>query len=174
MFSTKPPAEYYCCGATLPAVLLLLAAAMLTALAALRSAASETRLTGTLLNSYSAFALAELGIAAGLQTAVMNPAALSATNTLTLSPQSVNGLGRYTTLIRPAGRDDFCPALAPLPANRMHFEIVATGDANDSITTTHVQGFYICSELCTTADCVAAEMPPVRSYWQAQPGSSAP
>ncbi len=162
----------YARGATLPATLLLVVAATLTALAALRSAASETRLTGTLLAANTAFALAELGIAAGMHTALTEPARLPDSGPLTLPPQTIAGMGSVSVLIQPTASDNACPALAPLPAVRRHFEIRATSVADHSVRTTHVQGFYVCRELCATAGCVALELLPVRSYWQARAGAA--
>lgn len=159
-------------GATLPATLLLIAAATLTALAAVHSAASETRLTGTVLSASTAFALAELGIAAGMQTALTDPARLPDSGTLTLPSQTITGMGNVSVSIQPGASDNYCPALAPLPATRRHFEIRATGSADHSVRTTHVQGFYVCRELCTSADCVALELLPVRSYWQERAGAA--
>jgi Tfp pilus assembly protein PilX len=158
-------------GATLPATLLLVAAATLTALAALRSAASETRLSGTLLAANTAFALAELGIAAGMQTALTEPARLPDSSPLTLPPQTIAGMGSVNVLIQPTASDNACPALAPLPAVRRHFEIHATSVADHSVQTTHTQGFYVCRELCVTAGCVALELLPVRSYWHERAGA---
>jgi hypothetical protein len=159
-------------GATLPVALLLLIAATLSALAALRSAASETQLTGTLFAAHRAFALAERGIAAGLDTARTDPARLPTAAPLVLPSLDIAGMGRVDIVIQPGQVDDLCPALAPLPAERWHYEIRATASDIGSIRTTHVQGFYICRELCTTADCVAAELRPVRSYWHARPGAA--
>jgi hypothetical protein len=163
--------RHYIQGATLPATVLLVAAATLTALGALRSAASETRLTGTLLAAQTAFALAELGIAAGMHTALTDPAKLPDSGTLILPAQIIAGMGSVSILVEPGASDNACPALAPLPAVRHHFEIRATGLADRAVTTTHVQGFYVCRELCATADCVALETLPVRAYWYEHPGA---
>ena len=159
-------------GAALPATLLLIAAASLTALSALRSAATEARLIGSLSAASSAFALAEQGVAAGLQLAQANPALLPDSTPLLLPAQTITGLGSVTALIQPGTRDNYCPGLAPLPAVRSHFEIRATATADLGARTTHVQGFYVCREVCTGADCIAVELAPVRSYWQQQPGAA--
>jgi len=157
-------------GAALPATLLLIAAASLTAFAALRSAATEARLAGTLRSAATAFALAEQGIATGLEIARTDPALLPDSNLLTLPTQAIAGMGSVSAFIQPGTRDNHCPALAPLPAVRQHFEITATGTADIGVRTTHVQGFYVCREICTTADCIALELPPIRSYWQQRQG----
>jgi len=159
-------------GAALPATLLLVAAASLTALSALRSAATEARLIGSLHAASSAFALAEQGITAGLQFAQANPALLPDSTPLALPVQVITGTGSVTTLIQPGTRDNHCPALAPLPAVRSHFEIRATGTADPGPRTTHVQGFYVCREICTGTDCIAVELAPVRSYWQQRQGAA--
>jgi hypothetical protein len=159
-------------GAALPATLMLIAAASLTALSALRSAATEARLIGSLRAASSAFNLAEQGIAAGLQLAHANTALLPDSAPLTLPVHTIAGVGSVTTLIQPGTHDNHCPTLAPLPAVRSHFEIRATGTADPGARTTHVQGFYVCREICTGADCIAVELPPVRSYWQQRQGAA--
>lgn len=158
-------------GAALPATLLLIAAASLTALSALRSAATEARLIGSLRAGSAAFALAEQGIAAGLQLAQANPALLPDSTPLILPAQTVAGMGSVAVFIQPGTRDNHCPALAPLPAVRAHFEIRATGTVDPGARTTHIQGFYVCREICSGAGCIAVELAPVRSYWQQRPGA---
>jgi hypothetical protein len=170
MVNSEPAREIS--GAALPATLLLIAAASMTALSALRAAATEARLIGSLHATSSAFALAEQGIAAGLQFAQANPALLPDSTPLALPVHVITGTGSVTTLIQPGVRDNHCPALAPLPAVRSHFEIRATGAADPGARTTHVQGFYVCREICTAADCIAVELAPVRSYWQQRQGAA--
>jgi len=159
-------------GATLPATLLLITAASLTALAALQSAATEARLTGILHSASSAFVLAERGISAGLHIAQTEPARLPVTTPLSLPAQAITDMGSVTTLIQPVTSDNHCPALAPLPAVRQHFEIRATGIAANGAQTTHVQGFYVCREICAAPDCIALELLPIRSYWQQRQGTA--
>jgi len=158
-------------GMTLVATLLLVAAATLSAAAALRSTVSELQLTGTLLAANNAFALAELGLAAGMQKVLADPASLPDAGSLSLPPQEVAGTGSINTVIQAGAHDDHCPALAPLPGIRQHFEIRATGFADRSVSATHVQGFYVCREVCVTTECVALELLPVKAYWFALAGT---
>jgi hypothetical protein len=151
-------------GSTIAIILMLLGILSLLATNALRTAIAETRLIDTLLVAGSTFQLAELGIASGLQFAIDNPAELPVTDALTLPPLQVDVFGRVQTSLVAVGTDNLCPELEPVPAQRLHFEIRATAVVDNPVNGTHVQGFYICRELCTEA-CIGAEILPVKSYW---------
>lgn len=161
-------------GATLAAALILVTAGMLLAISALRSATTEAQLGGTLIAAQDAFWLAELGVAAGLSFALNQPADLPAATSLNLAATTSLGHGHTKIAIHQNGTDAHCPSLAPLNSVRYHYEIHATGFADRGATSTHVQGFYICSELCTSLYCDLAELPPVKSYWKNSTGGIPP
>jgi type II secretory pathway pseudopilin PulG len=151
-------------GSVLVVALILLGILSLLASSALRTAIAETRLINALLVAGSTFELAELGIASGLRLAVQAPAELPVTEPIVLPPLQADVFGRVETSVMPTGVDNLCPELAPLDAERLHYEIHATAVTDNPVNGTHVQGFYICRELCTAA-CIGAESMPVKSYW---------
>ena len=159
-------------GVALPAALVIAAATAMLATAALRSATSATELAGTVVAAGDAFRLAELGVAAGLRLARTAPALLPATGQISVAELDAAGAGRVSASIVAVGSDAGCPALTSLPAIRRHYEIHATGHANRGAVATHVQGFFVCAEVCNTAGCEAAEELPVASYWRALVGSA--
>jgi hypothetical protein len=161
-------------GATLVAVLILVSAGTLLGVSALRSATTEAQLSGTLIAAQDAFWLAELGVAAGMQYAVARPADLPRDAVVDIVIPARPEHGHVETAIHAAGEDTHCPSLAPAEAIRHHYEIHATGYADRGAISTHVQGFYICSEVCTTLGCVVPENPPVRSYWKGITGGLPP
>ncbi len=161
-------------GATLAAALILVTAGMLLAISALRSATTEAQLGGTLIAAQDAFWLAELGVAAGLSFALNQPADLPEATSLKLTATTSLRHGHTKITIHQNGTDAHCPSLAPLNSVRYHYEIHATGFADRGATSTHVQGFYICSELCTSLYCDIAELPPVKSYWKSSTGGIPP
>ena len=135
------------------------------------STVSELQLTGALLAANDAFALADLGLAAGMQQALADPASLPDAGSLSLPTQQFAGRGSINIVIQAGTHDNHCPALAPLPGIRRHFEIRATGFADRSASATHVQGFYVCREVCAAAECVAMELLSVQAYWFARTGA---
>ena len=142
----------------------LLGILSMLASSALQTALAETRLINSLLVAGSTFELAELGIASGLQLATNSPGQLPDTEPLTLPPLQADVFGRLETTIVATDTDNLCPQMSPLPAERLHFEIRATAAVENPVNGTHVQGFYICRELCTN-NCIGAESLPVKSYW---------
>lgn len=159
-------------GVALPAALVIAAATAMLATAALCTARSATQLAGTVVAAEDAFRLAELGVAAGLRLAKASPALLPTTGETPVTELAVAGTGRVSASIAALGSDTLCPALAPLPAIRRHYEIHATGRADRGAAATHVQGFFVCAESCTTAWCEAAEELPTASYWRALTGDA--
>jgi hypothetical protein len=89
---------------------------------------------------------------------------------MSLSPVTAAGAGHASTHIVALGSDADCPALAPLPAIRRHYEIHATGYADRGAVATHVQGFYVCAEVCAITYCEVAEQRPVAAYWRSLMG----
>lgn len=150
-------------GSVLPTVLMLLSILSLLAVNTLRTATVEAQLTDSLLLAGRAFESAELGIAAGMRFAINNPARLA--NELPLSlrvsdPAANNDI--EVTLIHTAV-DNYCSEMHEKPVERIHYEIrseVALG----ALRRSHVQGFYICRNICA-AWCTGIETPPVKSYW---------
>jgi len=161
-------------GAALAAVLILVAAGTILGIGALRSATTEAQLSGTLTASRQAHWLAELGVAAGLDFAAARPADLPRDTAINVALPLNLEQGRVEATIHSAGEDASCPALAPAAAIRHHYEIHATGYADHGASSTHVQGFFICSEICTTPGCEVPEYPPVRNYWKGITGGSPP
>lgn len=161
-------------GATLAVVMILVSAGMLLAVSALRSATTEAQLSGTLIAAHEAFWLAELGVASGINFARARPAELPASSAKELTTHIRHGQGLTETVILPDGTDNHCPPLAPANAIRRHYEIHATGIAARGAISTHVQGFYVCSENCSAIDCDVPEYPPVKSYWKAVAGGLPP
>jgi Tfp pilus assembly protein PilX len=161
-------------GATLAAALILVTAGMLLAISALRSATTEAQLASTLIAGQDAFWLAELGVATGISFALNQPADLPEATSLNLAATTPPGRGHTKITIHQNGTDAHCPSLAPLNSVRHHYEIHATGFADRGAISTHVQGFYICSELCTSLYCDIAESPPVKSYWKSSTGGMPP
>jgi hypothetical protein len=161
-------------GATLAAALILVTAGMLLAISALRSAITEAQLSSTLIAAQDAFWLAELGVATGMSFALNQPADLPEGTSLKLATTGSPGRGYIKTTIYQNETDSHCPSLAPLNSIRHHYEIHATGVADRGATSTHVQGFYICSEICTSLYCDIAELPPVKSYWKSFTGGIPP
>ena len=161
-------------GATLAAALILVTAGMLLAISALRSATTEARLSSTLVAAQDAFWLAEQGVASGINFASNRPVDLPELAPLNLPTHTTPGHGRAEIIIYPSGTDTDCPSLAPHDSIRRHYEIQATGVADLGAVSAHVQGFYICSEICTTLYCDIQELPPVKSYWKAITGGIPP
>jgi hypothetical protein len=114
--------------------------------------------------------LAELGIESGMQQVLNNPALLHATTPVELLQFSIAGKGHVRAVLHQVATDNHCPRMATATALRTHYEIHATGTADMAALTTHALGFHVCTELCTSLYCIAAESPPSRSYWSAAPG----
>jgi hypothetical protein len=161
-------------GATLAATLILITAGMLLAISALRSATTEAQLSRTLMAAQDAFWLAELGVATGMSFALNQPVNLPEDTSLNLADINNSGRGYVKITIQQTGTDAHCPSLAPLDSIRHHYAIHATAIADRGATSTHVQGFHICSELCASLYCDIAELPPVKSYWKNATGGIPP
>jgi hypothetical protein len=163
-------------GAALAATLILVTAGTALALSALRSATTEAQLGGTLMAAQDAFWLAELGVAAGLNFALTRPTELPASGSMILPALTGSGSDKdhAEIIIHQGTADDHCPELHLTSTVRQHYEIHATGFADRRAITTNVQGFYICSEICTASDCAIQENPPVKSYWKTFSGGLSP
>lgn len=157
-------------GSVLPAILLLITAAMMLGLGAMRSTATEILTTASIEAARDAFWLAEDGIAEGLAFARERTAELPADGSLSLAPRTVPNTGRIEILIRVTGTDSQCPSLDPLPGERTHYEIQATGYADRAAVSTHLQGLYLCRSPCDSVDCIVIETIPVSTYWSARAG----
>ena len=160
-------------GVALPAALVIAAATAMLAAAALRSAVTATEVAGTVVAAEDAFRMAELGVAAGLRLARTSPALLPATGQASVAELDAVGTGRVSASIVALGSDTGCQTLGPAPAIRRHYEIRAIGRADSGAVATHVQGFFVCAEVCDTAYCEVAEEFPVATYWRALAGDAA-
>jgi Tfp pilus assembly protein PilX len=158
-------------GATLATALMLLAVTTLLVLGAVRSATTSAQLGYTLSAADDAFQLAELGLHAGYDAAVERPASLPRSGVSSVATLTEPGKGRVNTNIVSGGTDNHCPTLAPLAAERQHFEIQAVAYAERAAVTTHILGFHICRELCVEPGCLAIETGPQFAYWLAQAGA---
>ncbi len=156
-------------GSAIPTALAILTVLGLLAMNAMRTAALETQLSGSLTAAHSAFGLADYGIGLALRAARLDPAGLprpGSSNVHQVAHGSLPSLGNYAATIRFRTRDNHCPALSPAPAERLHYEISSTGRSGPAVSS-HIQGFSICHEICSTATCIATELPAVASYWTA-------
>ncbi|MDP6437437.1 MAG: hypothetical protein QF790_02485 [Gammaproteobacteria bacterium] len=150
-------------GSALPIVLMLLTILSLFAANALRTATAEARLTDSLLVADRAFELGERGIAAGLRYAFENPANLTTGLPLALRLAGPDADDTVEVSLAHTVLDNYCPAMSVSPVERLHFEIRAMVHV-ELLRQTHVQGFYICREICP-GPCTGIESLPVRSYW---------
>jgi hypothetical protein len=157
-------------GSVLPAVMLLTLAGSMLAISALQSAITETSLGATIGASQDAFMLAELGIESAMAEITRTPTALPSGSPAQLNQLTIANKGRVSTIVHPGPTDDSCALAESAVTERRHFEIHATATADVAAVTTHVLGFYICTEICTTIYCEAAQSRPKRSYWKAMPG----
>jgi len=142
---------------------MLLTILSLLAANALRTATAEAQLTDSLLVTGRAFELGERGIAAGLHYAYENPASLTTELPLALRLAGPGADDTVEVSLAHTALDDFCPAMSVLPVERLHFEIRATVHV-ELLRQTHVQGFYVCREICP-GSCTGIESLPVKSYW---------
>lgn len=151
-------------GSTLPICLILTGIMALLAISALRSATAEARLSISVQNFSQAFYLAERGVATALGFANAQPENLSLSLPVTV-PISQPALPDHSidVEIEAAGNDSHCPMFTN--GQRQHYEIYSTGIAGMGAIRTHIQGFYICRELCTGESCIGTELPPVPGYW---------
>ena len=157
-------------GSVLPAVMLLTIAGSMLAISALQSAITETSLGATIGASQNAFMLAELGIESAMAEIERAPTALPSGSPAQLNKLTVANKGQVNTIFRPGATDGSCTLAGSDVTERRHFEIEATATADLAAVTTHVLGIYICTEICTTIYCEAAQSRPKRSYWKAMPG----
>jgi hypothetical protein len=157
-------------GSVLPAVMLLTLAGSMLAISALQSAITETSLGATIGASQDAFMLAELGIESAMAEIVRTPTALPSVSPAQLNQLTIANKGQVSTIVHPGATDGSCTLAEAAVTERRHFEIQATATADLAAVTTHVLGIYICTEICTTIYCEAAQSRPRRSYWKAIPG----
>lgn len=152
-------------GSALPLCLVLTGMLGVFAVNALRSATIEARLSLSVLQAHQAFTLAERGITAALRYAEQHADSLpAASDRLTVPTTGATHAGESLAVSITAMHDDTqCPAYSA--AERQHYEIHSVGRVGAGARRTHVQGFYICRELCDADDCLAAESSPVPSYW---------
>ena len=157
-------------GSVLPAVMLLTLAGSMLAISALQSAITETSLGATISASQDAFMLAELGVESAMAEIVRTPTALPSASPAQLNKLIIANKGQVSTMVFPGATDGSCTFPESAVTERRHFEIHATATADLAAVTTHVLGFYVCTEICTTIDCEAAQSRTTRSYWKAIPG----
>jgi hypothetical protein len=151
-------------GSALAICLMLVAILGILAISALRSATAEARLGTSVMAASQAFSLAQNGVVTALAYAQTHPENLSVNNPVIVPiSQPTTPDHSISTEIVASGSDAQCPMFSH--GERQHYEIYSTGVAGPAATRTHVQGFYICRELCTGADCLAAETPVILSYW---------
>jgi hypothetical protein len=151
-------------GSALPICLILTGILSILAISALRSATAEARLSRSVLDASQAFSLAERGVVTALAFARTQPEKLSSTMPVAV-PVTQPALPGHSIAveIEASGIDDHCPMFTN--SERQHYEIYSTGMAGMGAIRTHVQGFYICRELCADENCIGAEISPVPSYW---------
>jgi len=157
-------------GSVLAAVMLLTLAGSMLAISALQSAITETSLGATIGASQDAFMLAELGIESAMAEIVRTPTALPSVSPAELNKLTIANKGQVSTIVHPGATDGSCTLAESAVTERRHFEIQATATADLAAVTTHVLGIYICTEICPTIYCEAAQSRPKRSYWEAIPG----
>jgi hypothetical protein len=134
------------------------------AVSALRSATAEARLSASVLAASQAFSLAQNGVVTALAYAKSHPENLSLHNPVIVPvAQPATTDHSITTEIEANGNDPHCPMFSH--GERQHYEIYSTGIAGPGATRTHVQGFYICRELCASENCIAEETLATPSYW---------
>lgn len=152
-------------GSAMTICLILTGLLGLLAVNALRSATTEARLSLSALRAHQAFTLAERGIAAALRHAEQHPGRLPAPkDKITVPATEPTDLGdSLAILITATDSDTQCPEYTT--GERRHYEIRSVARAGTGARRTHLQGFYICRELCAGDGCLAAESLPVRSYW---------
>jgi Tfp pilus assembly protein PilX len=152
-------------GSALPLCLILTGMLGMFAVNALRSATIEARLTLSVLQTHQAFTLAERGITAALRYAGQHTDNLpAAPDRLAVPMTGSSHAGESLAVsITATHSDTQCPIYAT--AERQHYEIHSVSSVGAGARRTHVQGFYICRELCDVDDCLAAESTPVPSYW---------
>ena len=158
-------------GSALPICLMLSGILGILAVSALRSATAEARLGVSVLAAHQAFNLAQRGSTTALGYAMRQPENLPALQSIPLNisvaQPAIQGHS-IETEIAAIGADAECPYLrndADLNVERQHYEIRSTGRAGKSATRIHVQGFYICHEICSGNGCIGTVTPPVPSYW---------
>ncbi|MCP4091007.1 MAG: hypothetical protein GY746_14635 [Gammaproteobacteria bacterium] len=151
-------------GSTLPICLILTGILNILAINALRSATTEARLGISAQDFSRAFHLAERGVVTALAFARTQPENLPLSLPVTI-PITQPTLPDHSIdiTIKATGNDGHCPLFTV--GERQHYEIYATGIAGMGATRTHIQGFYICRELCTGENCINAEAAPIPSYW---------
>jgi hypothetical protein len=151
-------------GSALPICLILTGILSILAISALRSATAEARLSRSVLDASQAFSLAERGVVTALAFARTQPENLSLSMPVAV-PVTQPALPGHSIAveIEASGIDDHCPMFTN--SERQHYEIYSTGMAGMGAIRTHVQGFYICRELCADENCIGAEISPVPSYW---------
>jgi len=158
-------------GSALPICLMLSGILGILAVSALRSATAEARLGVSVLAAHQAFSLAQRGSTTALRYAMRQPENLPALQSIPLIipvAQPASPGHSIETEIAAFGIDADCPYLhddAILNVERQHYEIRSTGRASTSATRIHVQGFYICHEICSGNGCIGTVTPPVPSYW---------
>jgi hypothetical protein len=151
-------------GSALPICLILTGILSILAISALRSATAEARLSISVLAASQAFSLAERGVITALAFARTQPEKLSLTMPVVVPvPQPALPGHSIDVEIEASGNDNHCPMFAN--SERQHYEVYSTGIAGMSAIRTHVQGFYICRELCAEENCIGTELSPVPSYW---------
>ena len=151
-------------GSALPICLILTGILSILAISALRSATAEARLSRSVLAASQAFSLAERGVITALAFARTQPEKLSLTMPVAVPvPQPALPGHSIDVEIEAIGKDNHCPTFAN--SERQHYEVYSTGIAGMSAIRTHVQGFYICRELCAEESCIGTELSPVPSYW---------
>jgi hypothetical protein len=154
-------------GSALPVAIAILALLSMLGITAIQSATLEAQFTHSLADAQNAFALASYGIDQAHHTVMRNPDQLPepTEGAVTQLPQvNVPDIGTTTATIRFLGRDDHCLELEPAPGERLHYEISSTGKANTALSQ-QIQGIALCTEVCSTTNCVGAEQPTKRTYW---------
>ncbi len=158
-------------GSALPICLMLSGILSILAVSALRSATAEARLGVSVLAAHQAFYLAQRGSTTALSYAIRLPENLPAPQSIPLiipvAQPSIPGHS-IETEIAAIGTDAVCPYLsddAVLNIERQHYEIRSMGRASTSATRIHIQGFYICHEICSGIGCIGTVTRPVPSYW---------
>lgn len=146
-------------GAALPVCLALATLIVMAATRAMTAAGFETRLISSATEYQRHFAVAEQALSDGLTLAADNTnlwPAIPDSDAVLPHPLADISLRRLAT-------DTHCPGFTA--GVRTHLEIRATLAEPAYRRRRHVLGFSVCSEECSTTDCLAAVAAPVMSYW---------
>jgi hypothetical protein len=152
-------------GFAMPLCLLITVLISLIAVAAHQTALTGARMSSALINSRTAFNLAEYAINNALYLARTSPETLPTDSTplevtLTL-PETVSL--QVAAVITTTHQDSNCPEFHS--GQRLHYEVFATVSFEQTGKRSYRQGFFICRQDCSASICTDYISAPRRSYW---------